>query len=618
MISEAELKQYKEWGLHLVPLQDDTKKPQYKTIRVKQKENGKFKTEFPWKKDPNTGEYITWSDEELLEAKRVGINQEASSLLDVDCDNIEGSPFMSELPETLTIGKKVNGKVVVRKKLYFVNGFHKPKSYKNHNGEMVIERLSHTQSWCFGDNRIILNNVKPTTLNQEQINQLIRTVKKINAWSIMTRYMPNKGGRDSFFFALAGTLIRETDWKNGEAENFVEVLTLNSGDDVQKVRKKIADQREDFESGKNVFGVKELSTLLNVNLPCIDELRPAQDVKEYPLIDGRKFTTIAYPPVNFILRPIFTGRSHNQIYGTYGGGKTIFALACSMAMCSGQDFVGFKSEKKVPTAYLESELPGDDVKDRRNSILQNYLDEKKEFNFDWHFTLTQGDLRMAGFKYGFDLIAVSSNLNNPDAEDYGKRGREYISNWVRRIEKKTGVKPFFFLDNITMLTSFDENRAQDWSPLTKWLIHEKNNGFANCFIHHPNKSTMKGGSSGSNAKERLLDTSIAIEKLDYKHRFEMPGNKNVQCKVSFDKGRNFAGSTWDKEFMLTMTEYGKWKKYPMMDKYDFIIIEGHNRGLSPADMKEEFDDLKLGEKTIYKRLKKLKDLGVIKNEKSNF
>ena len=80
----------------------------------------------------------------------------------------------------------------------------------------------------------------------------------------------------------------------------------------------------------------------------------------------------------------------------------------------------------------------------------------------------------------------------------------------------------------------------------------------------------------------------------------------------FDKARNFGGSDWDKEFMLTMTEEGLWKKYPMMDKYDFIIIEGHNRGLSPADMKEEFDDLKIAEKTIYKRLKKLKDLGVIK------
>jgi DNA-binding Lrp family transcriptional regulator len=33
-------------------------------------------------------------------------------------------------------------------------------------------------------------------------------------------------------------------------------------------------------------------------------------------------------------------------------------------------------------------------------------------------------------------------------------------------------------------------------------------------------------------------------------------------------------------------------------------------------MKEEFEDLKIAEKTIYKRLKRLKDIGVIKDETS--
>ena len=61
----------------------------------------------------------------------------------------------------------------------------------------------------------------------------------------------------------------------------------------------------------------------------------------------------------------------------------------------------------------------------------------------------------------------------------------------------------------------------------------------------------------------------------------------------------------------------KWKKYPMLDQYDFKIIEGHNRGLSVKEMKEEFgDDLKIAETTIYKKLKKLKDNGVIKDETS--
>ena len=180
------------------------------------------------------------------------------------------------------------------------------------------------------------------------------------------------------------------------------------------------------------------------------------------------------------------------------------------------------------------------------------------------------------------LISFSEYIEN-------KHTGEYISNLIRRIEKKTGVKPFFFLDNITALADIDENRAPDWKPLIDWLIQEKNRGFPNSFTHHSNKQTSKGGSSGSNAKERLLDTSMAFEKLDEKHRFQIIGNKSVQCSVSFDKSRNFGGSGWDKTFILTMNEEGLWTKYPMLDQYDFKIIEGANRGLSAADIKEEFE-----------------------------
>ena len=44
---------------------------------------------------------------------------------------------------------------------------------------------------------------------------------------------------------------------------------------------------------------------------------------------------------------------------------------------------------------------------------------------------TKDDLAMHGFKYGFSPIAVSRNLSVKDAEDYGRKGREFISNYSR-------------------------------------------------------------------------------------------------------------------------------------------------------------------------------------------
>jgi hypothetical protein len=243
--------------------------------------------------------------------------------------------------------------------------------------------------------------------------------------------------------------------------------------------------------------------------------------------------------------------------------------------------------------------------------MADMLEKKKDFKFENHYILGQDDLEMAGFKHGFEPIGVSRS--NVEKEDFGRKGRELIENTCMEIKKKHGVMPYLFLDNITALTDIDENRAQDWKPIMHWFIRLKNKGIANAFVHHAGKTT--GTSSGSNAKERLIDLSIRIDKLDSKHRFQMGGTKNVQCSLSFDKARNFGGSSFDKEFILTCDEEGKWKKYPMLDQYDFKIIEGHNRGLSVKEMKEEFgDDLKIAEKTIYKKLKKLKDNGVIKDE----
>ena len=64
-----------------------------------------------------------------------------------------------------------------------------------------------------------------------------------------------------------------------------------------------------------------------------------------------------------------------------------------------------------------------------------------------------------------------------------------------------------------------------------------------------------------------------------------------------------------------MNEEGEWKRYPYLDQYDFLIIKLYNKGMSAKDMAEhEALKKKVELKTIYKRLKKLKDIGIIKDE----
>ena len=65
-------------------------------------------------------------------------------------------------------------------------------------------------------------------------------------------------------------------------------------------------------------------------------------------------------------------------------------------------------------------------------------ESKKDFNSGWFFYLTRDDLEMHGLKYGFDAIAVSRNLSDKDAIDYGKAGRELIeTSFLKFYEKRS-------------------------------------------------------------------------------------------------------------------------------------------------------------------------------------
>ena len=446
MITEQELKQYKEWGLHLIPLKDDTKKPVSKPY-WKKNGTGKLERHDSWKWNEH-GDYLKFSDEEILEAQRVGINHEACSVIDVDCDALEGSSFMSEFPDTLTIGKKVNGSTYIRKKIYKYDGLTEHKSFgKDTEHGSIIENLAHTQSWLFGDGRITLNNVKPKTLTDDQYKRLKESVREVYALTMLAKLYPKKDtNRDAFSMALTGTLLRETKWNDDKIKSFIEKLCAAVGDGAVKKRLEKVDRfRENIDKpDKKVWGVTKLCELCGVDqkkggLDFIDAIKPEKEKEktpcEYPLINASM--DITYPPTQFIMEPIFTERSCNQIYGEPESGKTLFGVAAGIAMSSGHDFVGFKSIKRVPVLYVEGELPGTEFRSRIDTIVSQYYEAKKTWDSSWFFYLTRDDLEMNGFKYGFDPIAVSRNLSDKDAEDYGKAGRKLIEKLVKRIETAT-------------------------------------------------------------------------------------------------------------------------------------------------------------------------------------
>ena len=362
---------------------------------------------------------------------------------------------------------------------------------------------------------------------------------------------------------------------------------------------------------------------LNVKqLPAYDLLKSEteENTKPYPVMNFTEMLEKKYIEPSFIKDPLLREKTTTQISGDYGSGKTHLGLKLALDISQGFSFLpkdtnkstgGYEwyrhCGKKLPILYVEGELPAVDIRDRVNSLLAPFIENDKPFPVDLTnmFFLTLDDLEMAGFKFGFEPIAISND------EGAARRNRKKIEQMIKTIKNKTGKNPVLFLDNITALTSIDENKATDWSGLMHWIMLLKTRGIMTIFFHHVGKST--GTASGSNLAQRLVDTHIILKRLPEKAKFE--DFDGVQCSVHFDKFRNFGGRH-AKPFMLLCDKEGNWTKYNMlMDKVDFKILEFHNEGKDVKTMCKIDPELK--ESTCYRRIGKMKQEGIIKDAHDN-
>jgi len=624
MRSIDDLKRWKSYGFALTPIQDGTKKPKLK--------DGK------WSSD--------WSDQELLNSERLGFFHKDSNVFTVDFDDKSyvSHGYMSLLPMTFTDGKviKFDGQPTSAPthRTYKINGHgalnFKYPAVKSKDGGLLIETLSSTQTIFHGGDRQIHFDQEPVEVDlkllEDRISLICFFTEVEKAWV-------KDGQRDEAHLRLAGSLARlpEDRFPTDLLEKAVVMLCNHTADDEIKNRtKKITYQRKQLKNGKEIFGITELRSFLgDVELAAygllidqseqeeLQEQEIDKDPKEYPLIDGLTLDSIEYPKVDYLMNPILSTRSFNQIYGWYESGKTIFGLALSIAMSSGNKFLDWECDNSIPSIYVESELPGDVFKSYRWSILQGYLDDGKKFNAANHFTLTHDDLTNAGFQYGFKSIAVAKAHGKDAAKDYGRKGREILLDLFMKIKQRTGKAPFYFLDNMSRLATFDENKQPDWEPFINWGIDLKNKGIPGCFLHHANKGEGKG-SSGSSYIGRLLDTSIQLTKLEDDYRFKMPGNKNLQSSIRFDKSRGFGGSSWASKRILTMDENGQWRHYPYLKQISFVILglaeQGHTqeeiRAMAKEQMVRDMNDNAYSPSHVDKLYKELVSLKLIEKKRS--
>ena len=600
------IKTWRDWGMVLTPAKG--KKP-VSVWSGKYKSDGK--KEWVWSAD--------WTENDLLKAERLAVFHQpekrgvtGSNILtiDFDCEKFITNSFSSLFPASFSIGKEDStGAIRTTHIEYEIDPKDKPRQLPSY--EKSIEALGSTCSVFVGKERHIINYVKPLRLSKTQLEHVLMTVKVVNFLRECFILFPKKGlkQRDNFHLRLAGALL-ETTLTTKRKEEIIKALCKVTKDD-DEIENRINKITYVEKKPDDAFRIKGLCEYVNVDhtsplAKAFDELKPKteedgtagnneEDKIDYNGIlafaDLDTFLTTDFPQPSYIIEPLVSDQSIVEIVGASGVGKTMFGLAIAGGIASANGLLGMPSVGGArPILYVEGELPSADVQVRINGMIAEIKRNCKSDMF-YTSTLQQQMLINPG---GFVPINTPQGLIN-------------IENTLLAIKKRTGIMPVVFIDNISCLASgMKENEADAWSPIINKFVKWKNMGSTVFYFHHLNKGN---DSSGSTMQHRTIDMVLRMRKPDNKQKIKEFDEKGVQAIVDFPKWRLHDNSKHAKEHMLICEDW-KWKKMPVLTSDEIEIVKMVEEGL---DVKEMEKELSLNVKTIYRKIKKLKDGGVIKD-----
>tara|TARA_R100000963_G_scaffold24868_1_gene17003 strand:+ start:170 stop:1963 length:1794 start_codon:yes stop_codon:yes gene_type:complete len=552
-----------------------------------------------------------WSEEELSKSKRIGVFHDPSSTYDIDFDDksFVAHQFHSLLPDTFSIGKQWKGSATLTHKVYAlpkgvkIDKWSYPKKVLNGSGK-IIELLNKFTVLADQD-RTIIRDVKPVVADPADI---LNRIKMIAFFTEIKNSWSEEGSRDEAYLRLTGALARDTDIPINVQKEFIERLCEITNDREIKNRvDKVDYQHNQVAEGKNVYGIKELATWLNVNLPAFDELKRVTDDVSEPLatgltfLNGNEFTIKDFPKPEYVLHPIVANQQIRQMFAKAGTGKSLYSLHEGCAIASGYDFLNYKhSGKKTPVLIVEGEMDSSSIQNRLFDVESAYEMEGKELNKNFIF---------------FATLAIQNNMH---FESLTKEvGRLNVEITAKEIEKITGTKPIIYLDNITALTIMQEKEGAEWVELMHWLSRLRNKGYHVTFLHHPTKTGETA--SGSNVKERSIDIDMKLTTPDEKTLVEEYEDNHTQMSIEFLKWREHMNTSHSKKRIAIINRTtGKWLIVPMFNKTQRKIYKMLKEGKDPAaiiDYGKATKSEGMSKANVYKVVKILKSEGVLEDEK---
>lgn len=223
--------------------------------------------------------------------------------------------------------------------------------------------------------------------------------------------------------------------------------------------------------------------------------------------DLSAFLELEFPPREIILSPWLPTAGLAMLHAKPGIGKTHVSLNVAHAIARGGSFLAWKAKKAYGVLLVDGEMYPADLQERLTVINKTHLAEPLKAS----------------------LRILSANMFPSGIPDLAtKEGQDVIENFL------TSDIKVLILDNLSSLvTSGNENEAESWQLIQKWLLRLRGRGISVLLIHHSGK---KGDQRGTSKRNDILDSCLRLERPD-----DYTQEEGARFVVRYDKARNFSG-----------------------------------------------------------------------------
>ncbi len=301
---------------------------------------------------------------------------------------------------------------------------------------------------------------------------------------------------------------------------------------------------------------------------------------DYKLLTLEEMVNDIPPKQEFIFHPCLPKQGIGWIYAATGLGKTLFTLNLAYSIASGGSFLKYTCPMPRKVLYVDGEMPYSQLYNRVMTIRER--EGEMHFPEYLHF-LTPDKL-------------LPLRVPKIDTEEGQFIYKEIL------IGKKFEVVIF---DNLSMLSSFDENKANEWKPIQDWLLHLRSLGMTIIIIHHSGKD--KNGYRGTSSMMDGADFTISLQPIN-ENGLEDELILSKKFKVKYGKTRNFSGIdalSYEVTFNNGLWDFQSMEKSTMDMVIDMIALK-----MTQRDIAKELNET---QSKIARLVKKARKLGLIRD-----